>query len=148
MLKLKEEADRQAEIHAASLRKQFSDERLNPASTKELLEAFKKGGIELEDTSEQTLRAHGGSKGQETILLWRAETKLSSNVKTLLAAEHEGRIYATFNPLGTVTGRFSSRHPNLQNVTRGRSARLSSPPGLTEDSSSPTIRRSNCGSPP
>ena len=27
-----------------------------------------------------------------------------------------GRIYCGFNPMGTVTGRFSSQYPNLQQV--------------------------------
>jgi DNA polymerase-1 len=118
MRKLKEAADHNAGTLAAALRKDFGAEGLNPASPQELLEAFKKDGIELEDTSEETLCALEDPRAQ-TILRWRAETKLSSNCKTLLGAEHQGRIYARFDALGTVTGRFSSKSPNLQNVTRG-----------------------------
>ena len=129
MRRLKETADRNAVNLADSLREGFAAQALNPASTEELLEAFKKDGIELDDTSEETLCALEDPRAK-TILLWRAETKLSSNVKTLLDAEHQGRIHATFNPTGTVTGRFSSRHPNLQNVTKGplRSAFIPSGP--------------------
>ena len=118
MRRIKETADRNAGALVASLRKGFAAEGLNPASPQELLEAFKKDGFELEDTAEETLCALGDPRA-ETILRWRAEAKLSSNIETLLKAQHQARIYATFNPLGTVTGRFSSQRPNLQNVTRG-----------------------------
>lgn len=33
-------------------------------------------------------------------------------------AQRHGRVYCDFNPGGTVTGRSSSRRPNLQNITR------------------------------
>ena len=118
MRRLKETADRNAGVLAASLRKDFTAEGLNPGSPQELVEAFKKAGIALADTAEETLCGLEDPRAK-AILRWRAENKLSTNVKALLAAEHQGRIYARFDPLGTVTGRFSSQHPNLQNVTRG-----------------------------
>jgi DNA polymerase I-like protein with 3'-5' exonuclease and polymerase domains len=118
MLELRARAGANAAVLASELRNAFNDQKLNPASPQELTNAFKSEGVELADTKEETLCALEDPRAKK-ILSWRAETKLSSGIKTLLDAEHGGRIRAVFNPLGTVTGRFSSRHPNLQNITRG-----------------------------
>jgi DNA polymerase-1 len=69
-------------------------------------------------TPARTLAALDDPRGGQ-ILARRAEAKLASNIQTLLDAVHESRIHAIFNPLGTVTGRFSSKEPNMQNIDRG-----------------------------
>jgi DNA polymerase family A/3'-5' exonuclease/Bifunctional DNA primase/polymerase, N-terminal len=118
MREIRTQADRNATILASELRRDFDEAGLNLSSPQQLVDAFKEAGVNLHDTSEQNLCALGDPRAKK-ILAWRAETKLSASIKTLLRAERSGRIHATFNPMGTVTGRFSSRQPNLQNVTRG-----------------------------
>jgi len=55
----------------------------------------------------------------EDILSYRELTKLTStyldNIKPMIDKE-TGRLFATFVPTGTATGRMSSRDPNLQNI--------------------------------
>jgi DNA polymerase-1 len=55
-----------------------------------------------------------------TLLEHRKHQKsYSTYVKGMRKRHINGRIYSTFLLHGTVTGRLSSRNPNLQNVTRG-----------------------------
>lgn len=96
----------------------FGDPKLNPASPEQLMAAFKKAGIQLENTEEKTLRAIADPRAV-LILEYRGAAKLASAIEGLLGAQCNGRIYARFNPLGAVTGRFSSKGPNLQNIPRG-----------------------------
>ena len=51
------------------------------------------------------------SKLLNTYTLNNKETKLAKNIKG-------SRVYGEFNQAGTVTGRFSSSNPNLQNIPR------------------------------
>jgi DNA polymerase I len=115
MLALQEKQARDLE---KEIRLWFGDLKLNPASPDQLVAAFKKAGIGLEDTEEKTLRAITDERAA-LILEYRGAAKLASSIEGLLEAQCEGRIYARFNPLGAVTGRFSSKSPNLQNITRG-----------------------------
>jgi DNA polymerase I-like protein with 3'-5' exonuclease and polymerase domains len=101
------------------LRTLFGLPTLNPASPVELLEAFKASGIELPDTDESTLSALQDER-VAILLAYREAAKLEATAKTLLKAiGTDGRIHARFNPIGSLAGRFSSKGPNLQNVTRG-----------------------------
>ena len=100
------------------IKEAFNNPTLNISSPKQLFGAFRAEGVELEDTSEKTLSSLSDPRAN-LILTWRGAAKLASNVESLLNAERDGRLYAQFNPLGTVTGRFSSKKPNLQSVTRG-----------------------------
>ncbi|PJE64230.1 MAG: DNA polymerase I [Candidatus Ryanbacteria bacterium CG10_big_fil_rev_8_21_14_0_10_43_42] len=55
----------------------------------------------------------------DEILSYREEAKLKStyvDVLPVLVHKDTGRIHATFNQTGTVTGRLSSQDPNLQNI--------------------------------
>ena len=83
-----------------------------------VLKRTKKGGEP--STDEQTL--HKLAVYHELplhILEYRALAKLKNTyVKALpqYVNPKTGRIHATFNQAGTVTGRLSSQHPNLQNI--------------------------------
>lgn len=59
-------------------------------------------------------RHHGGCK---LLLDYREKTKLLGTYIEALPqqAKKDGRIHGNFNQIGTVTGRFSSNNPNLQN---------------------------------
>jgi DNA polymerase-1 len=52
------------------------------------------------------------------LLEYRAEKKLLDYVLGLWEHAHGDRLYGTFRQLGTVTGRMSSAHPNLQNIPK------------------------------
>lgn len=61
----------------------------------------------------------------DKILRWRKISKLKTGfVSPLLeyAMVLDGRVRATFNHTGTVTGRLSSKEPNLQNIPREKNA--------------------------
>jgi len=71
------------------------------------------------------------------VLQYRELTKLKNTyVDTLpeMISEKTGRIHASFNPTGAVTGRLSSSEPNLQNIPvrteQGREIRRAFVPGL------------------
>lgn len=72
------------------------------------------------DTQEETLSSIQGSDFVETILKWK---KLRKRLGTYVLGMREaisldGRVHATFNIHGTVTGRLSSSDPNMQNIPR------------------------------
>jgi DNA polymerase I-like protein with 3'-5' exonuclease and polymerase domains len=94
-------------------------EHMNLESPEQLKQALAGMKIEVQDTSETTLRALKQPVA-ELILRYRGLEAQRRQAQTLLDnTSSEGRIHATFDPLGTETGRFSSRDPNLQNVGRG-----------------------------
>ena len=54
------------------------------------------------------------------ILAHRAFEKQAQQAASLLeSVAADGRIHGQFDPMGTATGRFSSKTPNLQNIGRG-----------------------------
>ena len=108
--------DEQSAAARRELRELFGPE-INFNSPEQLQEAFTKAGVQLPDTAEATLKKTGHPA---VALILRYRTAEMLRRLTPLADIHEdSRIYAEFRPLGTDTGRFSSRNPNLQNVPRG-----------------------------
>jgi DNA polymerase I-like protein with 3'-5' exonuclease and polymerase domains len=93
---------------------------VNFDSPEQLLEKFKSIGVELPDTTEDTLIIceHPAAK---LVLEYRSLEMQRRQAESYLSEiGSDGRIHAEFLPLGTDTGRFSGRNPNLQNINRGR----------------------------
>jgi DNA polymerase I-like protein with 3'-5' exonuclease and polymerase domains len=100
--------------------KEAFGEEINPNSPKQLKEAFTEKGLELSNTSEQTLKEEDQPL-TTCVLNYRSAKKRMEQAETLLKSiEEDGRIHARFEPTGTNTGRFSSKKPNLQNIGRGK----------------------------
>jgi DNA polymerase-1 len=90
---------------------------INPRSPKQMLSLFKKYGIELDDTREDTLKDVDHELAR-LLLKHREVSKAATTygIKFLEHVDSDGRIRSEYNQLGTVTGRFSSSSPNLQQV--------------------------------
>jgi DNA polymerase I-like protein with 3'-5' exonuclease and polymerase domains len=114
---LVEQKARAAQLHK-EIRNAFLAPALNPNAPEQLQTAFGGIGVSLENTEEETLCAIADPRAQ-LVLDYRGVEKLVGTLESLLENQREGRIYAQFNPLGAVSGRFSSRHPNLQQIQRG-----------------------------
>jgi DNA polymerase I-like protein with 3'-5' exonuclease and polymerase domains len=104
---------------ADEVRTKFGQPALNLDSPPQLLEAFKTFGVDINATDETTLSATEDERAR-LILAYRAHAKLQYSTEGLLkAVGADGRIHARFSPTGSLSGRFSSKNPNLQNITRG-----------------------------
>lgn len=81
-----------------------------------------KSGIKLPSTDEEVLTAlaEGGCPYSQKIMAHRKLAKIYGTyiVGMLEKVDLENRIHTTLNQGGTVTGRLSSRDPNLQNIPR------------------------------
>ena len=102
---------------------------VEPWNARSLASVFDKLGIEYGRTAKSGapsftkhfLKTHKHPIAK-TILEIREYNKANTTfVDTILDHQHEGRIHCEFNQLrsdggGTVTGRFSSSHPNLQQM--------------------------------
>jgi DNA polymerase I-like protein with 3'-5' exonuclease and polymerase domains len=93
---------------------------LNLNSPVQLRNAFKKLGVDVENTREATLALLVGSHpAVRKLLEYRQATKLATTYgEGFLEHVHPAttRIHAGYRQIGTVTGRMSCSGPNLQNV--------------------------------
>ena len=76
------------------------------------------GGGKLSTNQEQLLELQNSHPIIKKIIEYREITKLKSTYSDALPEliAKDGRIHTTFEQTGTVTGRLSSRDPNLQNI--------------------------------
>jgi DNA polymerase-1 len=112
---------RQREDRAThELRTALGSPTLNPASPGQLLAALRAAGLKLDSTKEESLKAVDDGRLVPLVLALREAGKQSQQAETLIKhVQTNGRIHGRFEPLGTATGRFSAKEPNLQNIGRG-----------------------------
>lgn len=97
---------------------------LNPRSAIQMKSAFRDLGIELDDTQAPTLKAIDHPLAH-AVLVYREHAKTLGTYAEPWSKliTPEGRIHPSFNSYGTMTGRFSSDNPNLQNVSKSHRLR-------------------------
>lgn len=101
-------------------------EGLNPNSPKQVKDYFLSEGLDLPDTTKDTLEEHEEYPAVANILAVRRAKKLKSTYGTayLNAVDENGFLRASWNVHGTSTGRLSSSKPfNAQNVPRDNNIR-------------------------
>jgi DNA polymerase I len=114
------EADRLAQKAADDLRVALGNPGINPASPSQILAALRAKGLKLESTAEEILKAADDGLLVPLVLAHREASKRAQQAESLVGhIQKDGRIHGRFEPLGTATGRFSSKEPNLQNIGRG-----------------------------
>ena len=122
-VKLKAIADRGRATAAETeeqLRLLLAAPKLNVSSPSQLLVALKGSGIEPDSTKEEDLKRADDGRVVPLILRHREALKRAQQAETFRKAiGPDCRIHGRFEPTGTDTGRFSSSHPNLQNIGRG-----------------------------
>jgi DNA polymerase-1 len=117
---LRDRAQMDAHSNGQQLRLMFQQPTLNPSSPKQLVAALRQMGIAVEGTAEEALLKVDDGNVIPMILKFRGAEKAGQQAKKLLEAiAQDGRIHGRFDSTGTMTGRFSSSKPNLQNIGRG-----------------------------
>lgn len=91
---------------------------INVSSPKQLLESFKKIGIDINNTDEREISLVDHPAAKELLVYRSLDKILTSYGPTFLDKIHPftRRIHADFQQLGTETGRFSCKDPNLQQM--------------------------------
>ncbi len=96
----------------------FGESVINIKSPDQLLDAFAKLGIKLENTDEKTLKKVTHPLAELT-LQHRTYTKLISTYGEAILRKINrvtGRLHFTLHQMGADTGRLSSEKPNIQNI--------------------------------
>ena len=96
----------------------FERSGMNISSPKQLLDAFKRLGIEIDNTDEREIALIDHPAARELLVYRSLDKILTAYGETFLDKIHPftGRIHADFQQLGTETGRFSCKDPNLQQM--------------------------------
>ena len=89
----------------------------NPASHQQTINKLKQLGINVENTSKESLMWIKHPLIDQ-ILAFRDKTKKIQMLKNWDGFNEDGRIYPNFHQMGTATGRFSCSSPNLQQIPR------------------------------
>lgn len=91
---------------------------INLDSPVQLLETFKKLGVELPNTSESTLSKTDHPIAKKMLEYRGYEKMITSFGETILEKIHpkDGRLHPDFIQLGADTGRFACNNPNLQQI--------------------------------
>jgi DNA polymerase-1 len=89
--------------------------RINPASPRQVLEALRRRGHAIEDTTEATLKTLNDDLARAVLAYRDALNRAGKFGRDFLEHVVEGRVYSDWHPIGAVTGRMSSSEPNLQN---------------------------------
>lgn len=107
----------------------FERDAINLNSPKQLLNAFAALGIDLEATNEREIALVNHPAAKELLNYRKLQKILSSYGGTFLDKIHpfDGRIHADYQQLGTATGRFSCKDPNLQQMPEEFRACVSEP---------------------
>lgn len=119
----------QKETQLLSEIKDLTQVNVEPWAAASIAKAFDALGLTYERTestnapsfTKQFLENHPHPLAQKIVRLREFNKANTTFVKTILDHAHNGRIHCDFNPLrsddgGTVTGRFSSSNPNLQQI--------------------------------
>jgi len=75
-------------------------------------------GADLDDVQEESLLRSGHPAALAVVGYRHVKKKLDVAEALLKASESDGRVHASFNPLGPHTGRFSCSDFNIQNISR------------------------------
>jgi len=96
----------------------FGGPAINLNSNAQLVETFKRMGIDLPDTMEATLTRYDHPAVKKLIEYRGFEKMISAFGEKFLELIHPktGRIHPDFNQLGADTGRFSCTNPNVQQI--------------------------------
>lgn len=96
----------------------FEREGINIKSNKQIKEAFQKIGINVDATNEREISLISHPAAQELLNYRGLQKILSAYGSTFLEKIHPftERIHADFQQIGTETGRFSCKDPNLQQM--------------------------------
>lgn len=117
---LRDRSQKEAQDNAQVLRQLVNVPNLNPNSPKQLVAALEHAGLATGSTDEESLLKIKDDKIIPVILDFRrAEKSAQQATKLLEATARDGRVHGRFDSTGTMTGRFSSSRPNLQNIGKG-----------------------------
>lgn len=132
---LGEESQQILADHLATLRQITENSTYNPNSWQQAQRVLKEQfGVRVANTRKETIEdlaekaARKGNKAlydfcQEHLAFKKEAKSYGTYIKGIRERTHDygqgPRVYADFLLHGTVTGRLSSRNPNLQNITRG-----------------------------
>jgi DNA polymerase I-like protein with 3'-5' exonuclease and polymerase domains len=99
---------------------------INLNSSSQLLTAFKKIGININDTSNKTLQKNIDKDAIKWLLEYRKYEKLITSFgenMLKLVNKVTGRVHPDFNQFGADTGRFSCQNPNVQQIPHSQDFR-------------------------
>lgn len=114
------------------LRRLLGDDRFNPGSWQQVKRAFQRYGVDVPNTTDDTLSELEDTIPENTNALLLAEhvlkyRKLGKTKGTYTdgwsSRARNGRVHPTYLVHGTSTGRLSSTGPNAQNVPRDKTIR-------------------------